>query len=113
MNTEIPNPTAPLAATSKAQAIPPVVSHVSASRPRYTCDELGVCQNLDLVCTSCTKNAAHAYAPGVITTDPAGMLSGDKSQRRALLRYMLISLCITVGTMLVSGFAGYLWAVTK
>lgn len=92
---------------------PKTMPHVTASRPRYTCDELGVCQNLDLVCTSCTKNAAHAYAPGVITTDPAGLLPGDKSQRRALVRYMLISIAITVGTILASGVAGYFWAVSK
>lgn len=114
MKNEMPNPTAPLAAT--AQAIPPVVPHVTASRPRYSCADLGVCQGLDLVCTSCktlAKNPAHAYAPGTITTDPAGLLPGDKSQRRELLRYLVISTAITLGTMLGAGFAGYLWAVAK
>lgn len=116
MKNEMPNPTAPLAATSKAQALPPVVSHVTASRPRYSCADLGVCQGLDLVCTSCktlAKNPAHAYAPGTITTDPAGMLPGDKSQRRELVRYMLISIAITVGTMLAAGALGYLWGVSQ
>lgn len=102
--------------TPPAQAISPVVSHVTARRPRYSCDELGVCQGLDLVCTSCktlAKNPAHAYAPGTITTDPAGLLPGDKSQRRELLRYMAISIAITLGTMLFAGVVGYLWAGAK
>ena len=103
MNT---NPTQPI----------PVVPHVTARRPRFSCDELGVCQGLDLVCTQCktfAKNPAHDFAPGTITTDPAGLLPGDKTQRRELLRYMLISVAITVGTMLAAGVAGYLWAVSK
>jgi hypothetical protein len=69
-----------------------------------------------MVCTSCkpvAKNPAHAYAPGTITTDPEGFLPGDKTQRRELLRYAVISALIVVGTMLASGFAGYFWVVSK
>jgi hypothetical protein len=104
MNYEIPNPTAPVA------NIKPT------SRPLYRCEELGVCQGLDLVCTQCktfAKNPAHDFAPGVITADPEGLLPGDKSQSRELVRFLLISVAITVGTMLVAGVAGYLWAVAK
>jgi hypothetical protein len=112
MNTTT-NPHSPTAtAPSAAQPCAPV----KKASPRYTCEQLGVCQGLDLVCTSCkpfAKHPAHEFAPGTITTDPAGLLPGDKTQRRSLVRYMLISVGITLGTMLASGFAGYLWAVSK
>ena len=75
--------------------------------PRYTCDQLGVCQQLDLACTGCKP-----FAPGVIVTDPAGMLPGDKSQRRDLVKYMLISAGMVALTMLAAYALGY-WVGSK
>jgi len=98
---------------SKRSVTPPLVAHIGTRRPRHTCDALGVCQGLDLVCTSCkqvTKTPAHAYAPGTITTEPPSLL-GDGSQRRYLFKYLIVSTSVIVGTMLVAGVAGYLWAV--
>jgi len=97
--------------TEAACAVPPIAHSAHSAQPRrYTCDELGVCQGLDLVCTSC-KPVAHPYAPGTITTDPASMLGASASQGGGWAKYLLVSAGIALTVMMVSGVAGYLWAV--
>lgn len=99
--------------TPAKRSVTPLVAHIGTRRPRHTCDALGVCQGLDLVCTSCkhaAKNPKHAYAPNTITTEPLSLL-GDGSQRRYLIKYFLISTGIVLAVMLAAGVAGYLWAV--
>ena len=97
---------APIAAMTPTQTPPAPVATVKTA-PRYTCDQLGYCQHQDLACTACTP-----FAPGVIVTDPAGMLPGDKSDRRSLVKYMLNSFGMVALTMLGAYALGY-WVGSK
>jgi len=94
---EVPAPTQSLGAAPKASA--------------YSCDMLGVCQQRAQRCKGCTAEPLR-LAPGVLEGYRAPLF-GNKTQRRELVRLLAVSVAVVAVVVLVSGAAGYMWAVSK
>lgn len=94
-----------------AHDIPAPTQSLGAPKARKSCDMLGVCQQHTPACKGCTATPLR-LAPGVLEGYRAPLF-GNTTQRRELWLLLAVSVAVVAVVVLVSGAAGYMWAVSK